>query len=162
MIDVTAGPAGPTITLSAAREVSRGHQESDCGVGILRLRGNDAFAAPRVDYPNSVERAGRAAQDICVFTALSSKRFRNLQKGCPGASVEGTKILTRVLEATLLNPSRSSPGATLMDGLTHPRMSASTGNPAQFSLARRTRTECSWPNRHRTGPFYLAADNSRA
>ena len=119
--------------------MSRGRQESDCGVGILRLRGNDAFAAPRVDYPNSVERAGRAAQDICVFTALSSKRFRNLQKGCPGASVEGTKILTRVLEATLLNPSRSSPGATLMDGLTHPRMSASTGNPAQFSRLRGVR-----------------------
>src|ERR1700692_2264387 len=46
---------------------------------------------------------------------------RSNRAGCPGASVQGTEILTGVLEATVRDPSRSGPGARLLYGLTHPR-----------------------------------------
>src|SRR5215213_10959394 len=80
-------------------------------------------------------------------------------RGCPGASVEGTEILTGVLEATVRDPSRSSPGAKLMDGLTHPRMGRRrrATRPNFHACEAYARTECSWQN---GGPITLAGDKN--
>jgi hypothetical protein len=89
---------------------------------------------------------------------LSSNRFGNLQTECPGASVEGTEILIGVLEATVCDPSRSNPGAKLMEGLTHPRMGRRRRATLPNFHAREAyaRTECSWQT---GGPIILAGDS---
>src|SRR5262245_34092710 len=86
------------------------------------------------------------------------------QTGCPGASVEGTEILTGVLEATVRDPSRSSPGAKLMDGLTHPSMGRRrrATRPNFHACEAYARTECSWQNQRQSGPSPPANDIGHA
>src|SRR4051794_7850380 len=69
-------------------------------------------------------------------------------EGLAGASVEGTEILTGVLEATVRDPSKSSAGAKLLDGLTHPRMGRRrrATRPHFHACKAYVRTQCAWQN----------------